>query len=94
MVANGNELAIVSQALPGVMLYNVKTQAEKALHDPFGRGPMRLDATSSIVFAFDETVSGGRSYIIQRSYPGGRDMGIYQNGDLSGITTIPNTLSN
>ena len=57
-------------------------------------GQMRLDATSSIVFAFDETVSGAVSYIIQRSYPDGRDMGTYRNGHLSGITTIPNTLPN
>jgi hypothetical protein len=57
-------------------------------------GQMRLDATSSTVFAFDQTVSGAISYIIQRSYPDGRDMGTYRNGDLSGITTIPNTLPN
>ncbi len=57
-------------------------------------GQMRLDATSRIVFAFDETVSGGTSYILQRGYPGGRNMGSYRRGDLSGITTIPNSLPN
>lgn len=54
---------------------------------------MRLDATSSIVFASD-TPDSGPAYIIQRSYPGGRNMGSYQNGGFFGITTLPNTLPN
>ncbi len=57
-------------------------------------GQTRLDANSRIVFAFDETVSGGISYLLQRGYPGGRKMGSYRRGDLSGITTIPNSLPN
>jgi hypothetical protein len=57
-------------------------------------GQMRLDATSRILFAFDETVSGGDSYILQRGYPGGRIMGSYRRGDLRGIATIPNSLPN
>jgi hypothetical protein len=57
-------------------------------------GRMRLDATSTIVFTFDQTVSGGMTYVTQHSYPGGVDMGSYTGGNLSGITTIPNRLPN
>jgi hypothetical protein len=57
-------------------------------------GPMRLDATSKILFAFDATISGGRSYILQRSYPSGHVLGSYRRGNIFGITTIPNVLPN
>jgi hypothetical protein len=57
-------------------------------------GLMRLDASSSTVFAFDESVDQARSYIIQRSYPQGRGSGAYRGGHSSGFTTIPNTLPN
>ena len=57
-------------------------------------GRLRLDATSTIVFTFDETVSGGTFYVTQHSYPQGAAMGSYTGGDLSGMTTIPNALPN
>jgi hypothetical protein len=57
-------------------------------------GRMRLDATSSTVFAFDDTVDQSRTFIIQRSYPQGRGNGTYRRGNVSGFTTLPNTLPN
>jgi hypothetical protein len=57
-------------------------------------GQLRLDAASRLVFSFDQNISGGSSYVIQRGYPGGRDLGAYHRGNLIGVTTIPNTLPN
>jgi len=57
-------------------------------------GWIRLNASSDIVFVGDEDVSGSFSFILQRSYPEGRGMGIYQGGNPDGFTTIPNTLPN
>jgi hypothetical protein len=57
-------------------------------------GTLRLDATSTIAFVGDSTVSGGRGYILQRTYPDGKALGTYSGGSPAGFTTIPNTLPN
>lgn len=57
-------------------------------------GAIRLDATSKVIFAGDETVSGAQPYILQRSFPDGKDMGTYSGGNPGGFTTIPNALPN
>ena len=53
-----------------------------------------LDATSTIVFYGDEDVSGSYTYIQQRTYPDGKDLGTYWGGGSGGFTTIPNRLPN
>jgi hypothetical protein len=57
-------------------------------------GGMRLSADSSTVFVGDQDVSGSFTFILQRSFPEGRDEGSYMNGEPGGFTTIPNTLPN
>jgi hypothetical protein len=57
-------------------------------------GTLRLNATSTVVFVGDSSVSGGYSFILQRTYPDGRALGTYTNGNPAGFTTIPNTLPN
>jgi hypothetical protein len=57
-------------------------------------GGIRLNADSTIVFVGDQDVSGSFSFILQRSFPDGRDMGIYHGGAPNAMTTIPNTLPN
>lgn len=57
-------------------------------------GTLRLNATSTVVFVGDASVSGGYSFVLQRTYPDGRDLGIYTGGSPIGFTTIPNTLPN
>lgn len=57
-------------------------------------GELRLDATSTIVFYGDEDVSGSYTYIQQRTYPDGKDLGTYWGGGSGGFTTIPNRLAN
>lgn len=63
-------------------------------------GAIRLDATSTHVFVADATISDGYPLIDQRTYPGAKGSGVYEDGpsgysgDFSGFTTIPNTLPN
>ncbi len=57
-------------------------------------GGIRLSADSSTVFIGDQDVSGSFTFILQRSFPDGRDEGSYMNGQPGGFTTIPNTLPN
>lgn len=57
-------------------------------------GGIKLSADSSTVFVGDEDVSGSFTFILQRSFPDGRDEGVYANGQPGGFTTIPNTLPN
>jgi len=57
-------------------------------------GGMRLSADSTKVFVGDQDVSGSFTFILQRSFPDGRDEGSYMNGQPGGFTTIPNTLPN
>lgn len=57
-------------------------------------GGLRLNATSTIVFVGDQDVSGSFTFVLQRSYPDGRDLGVYNDGDPGAMTTIPNTLPN
>jgi hypothetical protein len=57
-------------------------------------GGIRLDATSTIVFVGDQSVSGGYGFILQHTYPGGRPLGTYSGGSPGGFTTVPNTLPN
>lgn len=57
-------------------------------------GGLTLNADSTIVFTSDTDVSTSFSFILQRSYPDGGDMGIYHAVNFTGVTTIPNTLPN
>jgi len=57
-------------------------------------GGIKLSADSSTVFVGDQDVSGSFTFILQRSFPDGRDEGSYMEGQPSGFTTIPNTLPN
>jgi hypothetical protein len=57
-------------------------------------GTIRLNADSTVVFVGDSSVSGGFSFILQRTYPDGQPLGIYTGGSPAGFTTIPNTLPN
>lgn len=56
-------------------------------------GPLRLDATSTILFLSDGTESG-RAYVLQVAYPAGTQLGTYYGGHPIAFTTIPNTLPN
>ena len=57
-------------------------------------GGLRLNADSTIVFVLDDNIGGGSPSVLQRSFPGGRHMGVYGSGQSTSITTIPNTLPN
>ena len=57
-------------------------------------GGIHLDAQSTRVFVGDSDVSGSYSYVLQRSYPDGKDMGAYYGDSPGAVTTIPNTLPN
>lgn len=57
-------------------------------------GTLRLNADSTLVFVEDQSVSGGYTFILQRTYPDGRPLGVYTGGSPAGMTTIPNTLPN
>jgi hypothetical protein len=55
---------------------------------------LRLSADSKKVFVLDESVDGGTSYVLQRSFPDGVPEGTYHGGQPTSITTIPNALPN
>lgn len=55
-------------------------------------GGLWLNADSTIVFTSDEDVSGSFSFILQRSFPDGGDMGIYHARDFSSVAPMPSTL--
>ena len=55
---------------------------------------LRLSADSKKVFIIDESVDGGTSHILQRSFPDGVPGGSYHGAQPDSITTIPNTLPN
>jgi hypothetical protein len=57
-------------------------------------GGLRLNASSTLLFYGDESVSGSYGYIRQATYPAGEDTGVYSGGDPAGFTTIPNRLPN
>ncbi|MBV8531261.1 MAG: hypothetical protein JO104_08075 [Candidatus Eremiobacteraeota bacterium] len=61
-------------------------------------GTIRLNADSSLIFVADATISDGYPLVDQRTYPGAKGNGVYENGyysgSFSGFTTIPNTLPN
>jgi hypothetical protein len=73
--------------------YNQSTGHSRVLGFVCSSG-LRLNADSTVVFIGDMSVDYGRQFILQRSYPDGGDMGIYHGSDITGITTIPNTLPN
>ena len=75
------------------------THTEHNLNATYCAGTFRLDATSTIIFVSDATVSAGFPIIDQRSYPDAADEGQYTGGygshaSFGGFTTIPNTLPN
>lgn len=80
--------------------YLERTSRRRNLGVSYCAGTFRLDATSSIVFVADATVSAGYPLIDQRSYPSAKNEGTYGAGEFSsggyfsGFTTIPNTLPN
>lgn len=57
-------------------------------------GGVRLSADSTRIFYLDSDVSGSFVFIRQASYPGGTPMGAYFGPEVSGFTTVPNTLPN
>lgn len=57
-------------------------------------GGLWLNGDSTIVFTNDEDVSGSFSFILQRSFPGGGDMGIYHGSNFAGLAPMPSTLPN
>ncbi len=57
-------------------------------------GLMRLDATSSTVFAFDRLSASGHAVVIARNYPDGGGSATYRHNYIAGFTTLPNTLPN
>ena len=72
---------------------------ERNLNATYCAGTFRLDATSSIIFVSDATVSAGFPLIDQRGYPSAQNEGVYSGGygshaSFGGFTTIPNTLPN
>lgn len=57
-------------------------------------GGLFLNASSSIVFTSDSDVSGSYSFVRQFRYPSGEQLGAYNGGSPSALTTVPNTLPN
>jgi hypothetical protein len=57
-------------------------------------GGVHLSADSSLVFIGDQSVDGPPSFILQRTYPGGKNRGGFYGGSPYGFTTIPNKLPN
>ena len=55
-------------------------------------GGLWLNADSTIVFTSDEDVSGSFSFILQRSFPDGGDMGIYHARNFTSVAPMPSTL--
>jgi hypothetical protein len=79
--------------------YGHRHVVQRNLRATYCAGTFRLDATSSLIFAQDATVSAGTPFIDQRTYPGAKRSGTYHGafGSSSnplGFTTIPNTLPN
>jgi hypothetical protein len=80
--------------------YGHRIGHKKDLNVQYCAGTFRLNATSTMIFVSDATVSAGYPLIEQSSYPGGQFEGTYQAGPLpsgdafGGFTTIPNTLPN
>jgi|HubBroStandDraft_4_1064222.scaffolds.fasta_scaffold00047_31 hypothetical protein len=80
--------------------YEQRTSRRRNLAANYCAGTFRLDATSSIIFVSDSTISAGFPLIDQRSYPSAKGSGVYQAGEFGssgyfgGFTTIPNTLPN
>lgn len=57
-------------------------------------GLVRLNASSSLIFAFDRTSAFAHPYVIQRSYPQGQGDASYRHKYVGGFTTLPNALPN
>ena len=57
-------------------------------------GGLWLNADSTIVFTSDQDVSGSFSFILQRSFPDGGDMGIYHGSNFAGLAPMPSALPN
>ena len=57
-------------------------------------GLVRLNASSSSIFAFDRTSAFAHAYVIQRSYPQGSGDATYRHKYVGGFTTLPNALPN
>jgi hypothetical protein len=80
--------------------YGHKAAVQRNLKATYCAGTFRLDATSSLIFLQDASVSAGTPFIDQRTYPGGKRSGTYRHGSFGstgnpiGFTTIPNTLPN
>jgi hypothetical protein len=57
-------------------------------------GGLRLSADSTKVFILDEDFAGINPIVLQRSFPDGKHLGYYGEGQSISVTTIPNTLPN
>jgi len=73
--------------------YRVKTGKSHVVGQNCSSG-LRLTADSSAVLVLDSSFAGVSLFVLQRSFPDGRPMATYRNGQPSSVTTIPNTLPN
>jgi hypothetical protein len=71
--------------------YNINTGKSRVLGFECAGG-LRLSADSKYVYLSDTNLT--ISFILQRTFPDGGDVGRYRGGDWSGFTTIPSSLPN
>lgn len=71
--------------------YNINTSKSHVLGDECASG-LRLSAESQYVYLGDTNLN--ISFILQRTFPDGGDVGRYRGGDAAGFTTIPSSLPN
>lgn len=57
-------------------------------------GGLRLNDDSTLVFIGDTSVDESASFILQRSFPDGASLGVFEGGHPSGFTTLPSDLPN
>lgn len=87
LCAGGEEGRLTTYPKP----YSQKTGRSKDIGENC-TGGLWLNADATLVFVGDEDVSGSFSFILQRSYPDGGRMGIYNADRFDGFATMPSTL--
>jgi hypothetical protein len=93
-----NDPQTCSGGIEGQMTIYPKPYDERTAHsiDLNGRcvGLVRLNASSSLIFALDRTSAFAHAYVIGRSYPQGTGDATYRHKYVGGFTTLPNALPN
>ena len=93
-----NDPQACSGGIEGQMTIYPKPYDERTAHsiDLNGRcvGLVRLNASSSLIFALDRTSAFAHAYVIGRSYPQGTGDATYRHKYVGGFTTLPNALPN